>query len=31
MEQVDYQRLHNQTVEVKRMLASFIKKLTADR
>ena len=26
----DYERLANQVVEVKRMLASFIKKLTAD-
>jgi four helix bundle protein len=27
----DYERLHNQTTEVKQMLTSFIKKLKADR
>ncbi len=30
IEITDYQRLHNQTTEVKRMLASFIKKLKAE-
>ena len=31
IETADYRRLHNQTTEVKRMLASFIKRLNADR
>ncbi len=30
IETADYQQLHNQTTEVKRMLASFIKRLKAD-